>query len=230
MTKRIAIIAATEREIQPLHDYVRTESTQHAFQSYKLHSTTFDLIYSGIGLLQTSYTLMDYLSHHHPDGWIQMGIGGAFDSSLEIGKVYAIESEVLIDFGVEESNGRIKNPFEMQWSDLDAFPFEGGRLECPHISEKISIPRASGMTTMLSHRIQPHIDTIRNNLHGQIENMEGASFFYISLIKKIPFLSIRSISNIVEARDTKKWKIDLAITNLNAKVIELITNSSIPGM
>ena len=55
--------------------------------------------------------------------------------------------------------------------------------------------------------------------------MEGAAFFYISLLKKIPFLSIRSISNLVEARDTSKWDFKNAIENLNSTIIELLEKS-----
>jgi len=227
VTKRIAIVAATAKEIQPLLDYLKVEATQQAFQTYKLHSVTFDIIFSGIGMLNTSYTLMDYLSHHHPDGWIQMGIGGAFDPSLKIGDVYLIESEILVEFGAEDRNGRVMDQFELGWSDPDRFPFEDGKLLCPHISDKINIPSASGMTTIHSHGFPPHIELIREGVHGQIENMEGAAFFYISLMKKIPFLSVRSISNHVEARDTKKWDFDLAIKNLNNVMIEMIVSEKL---
>ena len=227
MTKRIAIVAATGKEAQPLLDFLKVEATQQAFQSFKLHSLTIDIIFSGIGILQTTYALMDYLSHHHPDAWIQVGIGGAFDPSLSIGDVYLIESEVLVEFGAEDRDGRIIDQFELEWMDSDRFPYEDGRLHCPHISDKIPIVTASGMTCIHSHGYAPHIEQLRKNVHGQIENMEGASFFYISLMKKIPFLSIRSISNYVEERDTKKWNFDLAIKNLNKVILELIKNGII---
>ena len=230
MTKRIAIVAATGKEIEPLLDYLKAQAEQQAFQTFKLHSTTFDVIFSGIGILQTSYTLMDYLSHHHPDGMIQVGIGGAFDHSLVIGDVYLIESEVLAEFGAEDRNGRILDPFELEWMSPDRFPFEDGILKCPFISDKISISRASGMTTIHSHGFLPHIEQLRQSHHGQIENMEGAAFFYIGLMKKIPFLSMRSISNLVTERDKNKWNIDLAIKNLNANVIDLMINGKFPGL
>lgn len=203
-------------------DYLKVEASQHEFQTYKLHSLTIDIIFSGIGILQTSYNLMDYLSHRHPDAWIQAGIGGAFDPSLNIGDVYQIESEVLVEFGAEDRDGRIMSPFELGWNDPNGFPYNGGKLICPHINEKFEIPIATGMTSMHAHGFPPHIEQLRKDVNGQIENMEGAAFFYISLIKKIPFLSIRSISNYVEARDTKKWNFSNSITNLNNVIIRMI--------
>ena len=59
-------------------------------------------------------------------------------------------------------------------------------------------------------------------MHGQIENMEGAAFFYVSLMKRIPFLSIRAVSNYVESRDTSKWDIKLAVNRLRDETLELL--------
>ncbi|MEP6796132.1 MAG: hypothetical protein ABJB16_17520 [Saprospiraceae bacterium] len=222
MSRHIAIVSATTKEIQPLLDYLKIEASQHEFQTYKLHSLTIDIIYTGIGILQTTYTLMDYLSHRHPDAWIQAGIGGAFDSSLKIGDVYQIESEFLAEFGAEDQNGKIMDPFELGWNDANAFPYTEGKLICPFINEKFEIPIASGMTSIHAHGFPPHIEQLRKDIHGQIENMEGAAFFYISLIKKIPFLSVRSISNYVEARDTTKWDFLDSIYNLNNSIVDFL--------
>ena len=220
MSRKITIVSATENEIDPLLNYLNIHAEHHSFQTYQLHGLMIDILYSGIGILHSSYSLMDYLSHRHPDGWIQAGIGGALDLSLGIGNVYQIKSELISGFGAEDKEGIIMDPFTLGWSNPDGFPFTGGLLACPYeaSSELLS---ASGMTTFYAHGSADHIEQLKNQPHGQIENMEGAAFFYISLLKKIPFLSIRSISNMVETRDTTKWKIDLAITNLNGVLIDL---------
>jgi futalosine hydrolase len=54
----------------------------------------------------------------------------------------------------------------------------------------------------------------------QIENMEGAAFFYVSLLRHIPFLCFRSISNVVEPRDKANWKMAEAIASLNRSILE----------
>ncbi len=50
--------------------------------------------------------------------------------------------------------------------------------------------------------------------------MEGAAFHYACLQENIPFLQLRSISNYVEVRDKSKWKIQLAIKELNDTLIK----------
>ncbi len=224
MNGKIAFVAATEKEIEPLLNYFRKHAQQHSFQTYQMHGLQIDILFSGIGILHTSFTLMDYLSHRHPDAWIQAGIGGAFDPTLAIGDVFQIKNEILAGFGAEDPHGHIMDPFSLGWNDPDGFPYSNGLLECPYQSA-LPLPFATGMTTFFAHGQPESIEQLRNQPHGQLENMEGAAFFYISLIKKIPFLSIRSVSNKVETRDTSKWDFNGSITSLNASIIKLLEKS-----
>lgn len=219
MNHRIAVVAATPGEIEPFIHFLQTHAEQHSFQTFQLHSLFIDILYTGIGIMDTMYALMDYISHRHPDGWIQVGIGGAFDPSLSMGQVYKIESEMLIGFGAEEQSGIIRDPFHLGWSDPDDAPYITGVLPCPH-HIKFTLPSASGMTSFHSHGDASRIELLRSGKTGQIENMEGAPFFYVSLLKKIPFLSFRAISNYVEPRDVSKWQIKPAVENLNKALLE----------
>ncbi len=224
MNQRVALVAATEKEIDPLVNYLRQNADQHSFQTFQLHGLLIDIIYSGIGILQTTYTLMDYINHRHPNGWIQAGIGGSLNAPMVLGDVYQITSERLSGFGAQDQEGRIMDPAVLGWNDPHAFPYIHGILECPY-QTAIPLPSATGMTTFYAHGHQKEIEMLLDQPHGQVENMEGAPFFFISLVKKIPFLSIRSISNRVETRDIGKWKMDLAIQNLNQFIINLLNES-----
>ncbi len=219
MNPRITIVSATSREIEPLIHFLEKNATRHSFQTFQYHQLLIDVLYTGIGIMQTTYALMEYVGHRHPDGWIQAGIGGAFDHHLAIGEVYWIESEMLAGFGAQYADGHVADPFELGWADPDAFPYSQGRLRCPYRPES-KLAMASGMTTFTSHGHELQIEWLSKGKTGQVENMEGAPFFYISLLRKIPFLSLRSISNRVEVRDTAKWQIDLAIKQLNQALLE----------
>jgi futalosine hydrolase len=168
---------------------------------------------------------MDYISHRHPEIWIQAGIGGAFDQALEIGKVYQVTEEMMVGFGAENAEGRIMDQFELGWADPNAFPFIDGKLICSYRPHQ-DIPTVSGMTTFYAHGNQDQIDQLRKSNHGQMENMEGAPFFYISLIRKIPFLSFRSVSNYVVRRDKASWQIKEAIKTLNDHLIHQLEQSA----
>lgn len=171
--------------------------------------------------MQTTYALMEYVNHRHPDGWIQAGIGGAYDQELKLTEVYRIESEMLVGFGAQGQDGVIMDPFKMGWIDPDLTPYTDGKLICPY-KPKWEIKEATGMTSFYSHGYEPDLTLLGSAMTGQVENMEGAPFFYVSLMKKIPFLSLRSISNYVEPRDTSRWKIKESIDNLNNEMITFL--------
>ena len=201
-------------EAAPFLTFLQKEATQHAFQSFQLHQLQIDVLYTGIGMMLTTYSLMDYISHRHPDAWLQAGIGGAYDKSLIVGNVYQVTSEIAVGIGAQQLDGTIRDPFQMGWMDPDAFPFEGGKLNCPY-RPKWNLQGVSGMTSCYSHGESASIALLEQNITGQIENMEGVPFFYISLLHKIPFLSVRSISNYVTPRNFAAWKIKESIASLS---------------
>lgn len=214
-------------EIAPVRNYLTGNAVQHSPDKFSIENVMIDVLICGIGIIPTAYHLMEYLSKNQPTGMLQAGIGGAVNSSFEPGQVVVIESEFLFDEGVQQNDGSITSPFQMGWMDENAMPFREGFLNCPHIPYDIGLPVATGMTTIHSHGYQPVIDSIPDRQWGQIENMEGAAFFYVNLMKHIPFLSIRSVSNKVESRDTANWQIENAINALNDQLIRLLHQSTL---
>jgi len=60
------------------------------------------------------------------------------------------------------------------------------------------------------------IQQLKKRTTGQIESLEGAACFYVCMMLKTNVIQLRAISNMVEPRNRSNWKIELAITNLNA--------------
>ena len=61
---------------------------------------------------------------------------------------------------------------------------------------------------------------------ADIESMEGSAFHYVCMMRKIPFIQIRGISNIVGERNKSKWKIKEAIDAIMPPLIKLISQFS----
>jgi len=223
---RVTIVTATEHEIAPVLAWLGTHAESHTFQTYFIPGLQVDILYTGIGPMYAMYALTEYLSHRRPDGWLQAGIGGAFDPALTLGTTYAIHSETLAGFGAEDADGTYLNAFDLGWQDPDAHPLTGGRWACPYVAPGLALPEATGMTTWVAHGFPATIDRIARDLHGQVENMEGAPFFHISLLRRIPFLSFRAISNKVEARDKSAWVMQPAVDDLGKTIIRWLTDAS----
>jgi len=131
-----------------------------------------------------------------------------------------VYSETFGDFGVTTKDG-FSTCFEENIIPANMFPFTKGSLisgDAEKIARDLAVPLVKGVTNNTVSGENSLIKRMRDKFSPDIETMEGAAFFYVCLCENIPFVEIRSISNMVEPRDKSKWDIPLAIKNLSAKV------------
>lgn len=213
---KIGIAAATYVEIQPTINFLQEHHHIHTPDDFKI-------LITGIGSLITTYKLTDFFHRHRPRLMIQAGIGGSFTKSFQPGEVALIKQDVMGDIGVEEHHA-FRDVFDMGLMEKADFPFNGGMLVNPEISEGSTFETvaANGVTvneiTTNPHRIQ----TLREKYVCDIESMEGAAFHYVCLREEISFLQFRAVSNMIGERDKKKWNMPLAIDRLNDKLLHII--------
>ncbi len=102
-------------------------------------------------------------------------------------------------------------------------PFKTGRLwNNPH-AERAFLPKVHGLTVNKVHGEAASIKAVTQKYpFAQVETMEGAAFFYAALHEDLKFLQIRAISNYVEPRNRDNWELEMAITNLNVTLIEML--------
>jgi futalosine hydrolase len=178
------------------------------------------LLISGIGQLQTAYSLLNQIRFERPDLVIQAGIGGATEQK-EPGEVFAIGSDRIADLGVMEKTG-FSDIFSMGLDNPDRFPFEQGKLKNPYrqLLNWAGLPVLEGITV---NEIKSD-DTagFQRNRSPIVESMEGAALHYVCLMEKIPFLQIRAVSNRLGDRDKSRWKLKEATQNLHKTLIHLI--------
>ena len=74
------------------------------------------------------------------------------------------------------------------------------------------------------HGEKKSINEIFNRLNPDVESMEGAAFMMVAQKYNIRFMQIRAISNYVEERNKENWDLDLAISNLNIELQNIINN------
>jgi futalosine hydrolase len=56
--------------------------------------------------------------------------------------------------------------------------------------------------------------------------MEGAAFFYVCLMEKVPFIELRAVSNEVGERDKSQWDIRVAFSVLETTCIQLLAKAA----
>ncbi len=104
----------------------------------------------------------------------------------------------------------------------DDFPFREGKLMNPylHLMEWTGLPLIDGVTVN-EIKSSDFVGFQRNSV-PVVESMEGAALHYVCLMEKIPFLQIRSISNVTGDRDKTRWKLKDAGKDLNEALVLLI--------
>jgi futalosine hydrolase len=209
----LLLLSATELEISKTAQWLGNGSLPH-------NVSKPELLITGIGQLQTAYALQKKIQLRRPDLLIQAGIGGSV-SEENTGNVYAICSERIADLGVMGKAG-FRDIFEMGLREPDNFPFSEGKLKNPYgqLLEWTGLPIMDGLTVN-EIKSADYSGFQRNNV-PVVESMEGVSLHYIGLMEKIPFLQIRSVSNVLGERDKSRWKLEEALENLHDTLVNLI--------
>jgi futalosine hydrolase len=85
-----------------------------------------------------------------------------------------------------------------------------------------NLRQVDAVTVNTVHGNEKSIKSVKRKYNPDIESMEGAAFFYVCMMEKIPCIQLRAVSNYVERRNKNSWNIPLAIRNLNVVAFDLL--------
>ncbi len=204
----ILIIAATANEIASNNASIKDN----------------EILITGVGAPIAMYQITKKLVQKKYDMVVQIGIGGSFNRSLNLGDAVVIEKDCFADLGVWERS-QMSNLFDLQLAQKNCFPFNEGWLINTHVqSIPIALNLQSAITVNLINEDPVYHQHLKEKYNAGLESMEGAALHYACLLEEIPFIQIRGISNWVGERDKSKWKIKEAIQSSN-DLLEKILNT-----
>jgi futalosine hydrolase len=206
---QILVVAATAMEIEP----------------FITSGPGADILITGVGSPATIYQLIKKLSGKKYDLVIQAGIAGCFSPvANELGSVVMVQKDTFADLGIEEKKS-FHTLFELGFARPDEAPYQNGWLNNDYeFFKKLPLQKVTGVTV---NKVSDEIfqrDTLVQKYSPDVESMEGAAFHFVCLQENIPFLQLRSISNVVGERDKSKWKMKEAIQNLNEALSIVVGN------
>lgn len=221
---RILLVAATLPEIFPIINALSASEIEPNLYRVQVQSHEIDFLLAGTSSVPFIYSLCKYLTTNpKPDLAILAGIAGTFNYGIRIGTVVEITSEIFGDTGAEDRDGSWISMFDLGLWKPDQKPFQDGKLINPQPICKDLLHVSSVTVSTVSGSLE-RINYLKKLYHPDIENMEGAAFFYWCSMENIPFAQIRSISNRVEPRNREAWDIRLAVTKLNDYLYQLLMN------
>jgi futalosine hydrolase len=184
-----------------------------------------NLLVAGVGAVTTAWSVKQWLaSNNRPDLAINAGIAGSYNDDINIGAVVMPGSDCFADSGIEDGENFL-TLYEAGISKEDEFPFRGGVIDADAIwCEKMKgiLKPVRAITVNTATGSEHTRNKLIKKFNPDIETMEGATFFYICCLERIPFLALRAISNKVELRNRGNWNIPLALNNLSEKLIDVL--------
>lgn len=218
----ILFVAATIHESEILINSFPFKKTGNLY-SYQIENHSVELLITGVGSVNTTFYLQKYLQNNNPEIVIQYGIAGIRQNFTELGNCFFITEDCFADIGVFEY-GEYKNLFDMNLANADDMPFTAQKLinnSTCNLQMDV-LPKASSRSVNLIEGDEARLHIMNKKYDTDAESMEGAAFHFVMLQTKIPFLQIRSASNIIGERDKSKWKMKLAIDKINEVVLKII--------
>jgi futalosine hydrolase len=219
---RVLLVFATSSEADILK---RISGVHPGKDGYTFMKVDLSVLITGVGGISTSWSMKKWLcSNPYPDLAINAGIAGSFSEKYKKGDVVLPVSDCFADMAIEEGN-KYLTLAEAGLMNHDEFPFENGliRAENEFVENAAkTLHKVKAITVNTSSGTESTIKRLKSKYNPDIETMEGATFFYICAMEKIPFLAVRAISNRVEPRDMKSWDIPLALENLAVEIDKVL--------
>ncbi len=223
---RILITAAEEEEL------ITARQAYNSLSKSEQFSLEIIWMLTGIGTTSASYRITKALNTtaRNFDLAINIGIAGSFSEEFPIGTVARIEKEYFGDLGFETFSG-FQTLFDYNILDQNTHPFKNGALYAPELDSAVettlaAYKKATSVTVQTVSGLPERTSWLVKSYKPHIESMEGAAFFYVCTLEKIPFIELRSVSNVVGERDRAKWNIPLALESLREASKELLKSLS----
>lgn len=198
--KRVGIIFAMEEELVELKEYLSLEKEYNIFD-LKFYEGTINgidcvLVESGVGKVNAARTTQILIDNFKVDYIFNIGVAGGVDESLCVGDIVLGEKLVQHDFDITAFNhekGYI--PRVGIYIDTDTYLLTLADSVLKNI-EDVNFKRgiiASGDIFCTELKMSQKINSKFNALCVE---MEGASIAQVCYLSHVPFLIIRSISDV----------------------------------
>ncbi|MFN2267579.1 MAG: futalosine hydrolase, partial [Desulfonatronovibrio sp.] len=167
------------------------------------------------GLLNASIALENFLTGNNGVSHvINIGIAGSYDlNKIPMAAVCTASGELWPEYGARHGHyfaDAMELGFPMHrskerevWNRLNfhnqTFLKETGLNLEPFWHEGLGITVAGVCTS------EEHARQLQEDFNGDMENMEGFALAYCCYLRSIPFMEIRTISNLAGSRNKKEW-------------------------
>ena len=210
------ICTATSLELRGIFPSISSSEIENAASGFDKGGFLF--LETGIGVLNTYSSLVQFHLKTPINRVLQIGIAGAYPGAREdvkvLGTSLIIGKEVVADLGAEDSGSflsledlelGVPEYYESKWLNNFDDLFGDSLKDLPIVTgATVNTATGTNATGALRHK----------KYDAEVESMEGAGALKFGKDFGIPVLQIRGISNIASARDKGSWDIAGAFKSL----------------
>ena len=211
-------VVATTQECRAL--LAQVEVTPLELGPYRAFSTpTAAVVISGIGPAASAAATATALAVSPFEAVLSLGICGGFTGATEIGDVVVATEIVAADLGADSPEG-FQAMGQLGWADHDH------PVERPLVSRLAAVLGDVVTGPVLTVSTVTGTDARAMDLaqrHGAVaEAMEGWGVLTAALPHGLPVLEVRTVSNLVGARDLTTWDLPAAFASLTTVGVTLL--------
>lgn len=225
----ITVVTATANEMKAAFPDAPAVEQGEAIK-YEFNGQTLLLAVTGVGLVNTALAAGSLLGRDDVEGVVNLGIAGTYDGEefpmlstcyawLETWPEYGLLDDEgsadpkAIGFPQGEING------EKIWNRVKLNPVNDADRMGLTLGEKWL--RASSVSVAGVTGTWERAGWLKMSCNANMENMEGYALAFAAMQKGVPFLEVRTLSNIVGSRETEDWDLKGALKALGAATATL---------
>lgn len=176
----------------------------------------------GMGPIAAALNMGNLLERYpHATGIINLGLCGSYDLEIPMANPCIADAEIFPEYGICTFQTDLTEPLSHQMladlplypsNHLDLIPLLSARSMNLHLPQHWTIGRSLTVSGVTGDRDRATILSTRYN--AVTENMEGFALALAARKYDIPFLEIRTVSNVVGIQDKNQWKVRHALAGL----------------
>ncbi|WP_173366611.1 futalosine hydrolase [uncultured Fibrobacter sp.] len=180
-------------------------------------NSALELAVCGVGLLDFSVNLAQFLSQGKYDRVVLVGVCGAYPGrGIGVGEVVRVDSEIVGDIGVQTREGHF-----VPWGDVSGATVSYRGDSPRFLTLPLATVRSVSGVTVNCCTGTAYLASRRSALFdADVETMEGAACFAVCKRFGVSGYQFRAVSNIATDRDTSAWRIPEALKALKEQVLD----------
>jgi futalosine hydrolase len=231
----IVVVTATTNEMHAAFGFAGAPKVQQGEAlEFSMSGRDLLLAVSGVGLVNAAMTAGRHVHRPGVNGVVNLGIAGAYDpDEFPLCSSTYVWQETWPEYGLLDDSGAVDPKAigfplgevggKAVWNRVKLIPVNDAATMNLHLPEECG--RASSVSVSSVTGTAERAGWLKTACSADIENMEGFALAFAAMQKGLPFLEVRTISNLVGSRYAEDWDLKGALKALGATTKRLFTGA-----